>query len=242
MIELADTRPDIAVDEAEYMRLLGYPRGRELDGRAAELAAWARAWYAENARPWVYAREADSFAVDGVSMVIESAPFAGNRLQRTLEQAGAHSVILAAASAGAEAEEEAQGLWRDEKPDEYFFLEMFAGAVVEHLVTGIGARLCAWAEERSMAVLPHYSPGYSGWEIAEQPRLLALLRGRALPGPLDALSSGALRPKKSQLAVFGVTRHVDRVARLSQLRPCENCSYGPCQFRRAPYRASCSTL
>jgi hypothetical protein len=119
---------------------------------------------------------------------------------------------------------------------------MFAGAVVEHLVTGIGARLCAWAEERSMAVLPHYSPGYSGWDIAEQPRLLALLGGRALPGALDVLDSGALRPKKSQLTVFGVTRHVDRVARLTELRPCENCSFGPCQFRRAPYRASCATI
>jgi len=242
MIELADSRPDADVAAAEYVRLLGYPRGRELEGRAAELAAWARAWYAENGRPWVYARQAESFALDGASMAIAGAPFTSSRLRRTLEQAGAHAVILAAISAGPEAEQEAQRLWRDEKPDEYFFLEMFAGAVVEHLVTGIGARLCGWAEERSMAVLPHYSPGYAEWDIAEQPRLLALVRSHTLPGPLDALDSGALWPKKSQLAVFGVTRHIDRVARLTNLRPCENCSFGPCQFRRAPYRAPCFTL
>jgi len=242
MIELADIHPDTNVATAEYVRLLGYPRGRELDGRAAELADWARAWYAENGRPWVYACEAESFQVCDTSIAIAGAQFHTNRLRRTLERAGAHTVIFAAASAGAEAEDEAQRLWREEKPDEYFFLEVFAGAVVEHLVTGLGARLCAWAEERSMAVLPHYSPGYSGWDIAEQPRLLALLRERALPGPLEALGSGALQPKKSQLAVFGVTRHVDRVARLTELRPCENCSFGPCQFRRAPYRATCATL
>ena len=45
-----------------------------------------------------------------------------------------------------------------------------------------------------------------------------------------------LRPKKSLLAVFGLTRHVDRVRRLTDLVPCENCSFLPCQYRRAPYR------
>ena len=77
-----------------------------------------------------------------------------------------------------------QQLWREEKPDEYFFLEMYGSAVVEHLVASAGARLCAWAEERGMAVLPHYSPGYPEWDIADQPRLLQLVHGAsALPDP-----------------------------------------------------------
>ena len=56
-----------------------------------------------------------------------------------------------------------------------------------------------------MAVLPHYSPGYPEWDIAEQPRLLAADQPprRALPVPLEVLDSGMLRPKKSLLAVFG---------------------------------------
>ncbi|MEI9973271.1 MAG: hypothetical protein WDO73_15240, partial [Ignavibacteriota bacterium] len=54
----------------------------------------------------------------------------------------------------------------------------------------------------------------------------------ALPGPLKTLWSGALVPKKSQLAVFGLTRHVDRVRRLADLVPCHNCSLANCQFRR----------
>ena len=45
-----------------------------------------------------------------------------------------------------------------------------------------------------------------------------------------------LRPKKSQLAVFGVTRHSERLQRLTSLVPCESCSFGPCQYRRAPYK------
>ncbi len=45
-----------------------------------------------------------------------------------------------------------------------------------------------------------------------------------------------LRPKKTQLAVFGVTRHTERLKRLTSLVPCESCSFGPCQYRRAPYK------
>jgi hypothetical protein len=56
--------------------------------------------------------------------------------------------------------------------------------------------------------------------------------------PLDVFESGMLRPKKSLLAVFGVTRHVDRVRPLTELSPCESCSFVPCQYRRAPYRRS----
>jgi hypothetical protein len=88
-------------------------------------------------------------------------------------------------------------------------------------------------------VLPHYSPGYPDWSIEEQARLFELIRAPR-PGavPLDVLESGMLRPKKSLLAVFGVTPHIDRVRPLTELSPCESCSFAACQFRRAPYRRS----
>jgi hypothetical protein len=90
-----------------------------------------------------------------------------------------------------------------------------------------------------MAVLPHYSPGYPEWDVAEQPRLLELMKRthkESFPSHVEALDSGMLRPKKTLLAVFGLTRHADRLRRLTGLVPCESCSFGPCQYRRAPYR------
>jgi hypothetical protein len=245
-IEIAGTLEDVRVLPEEYLRLLGYPRGWELEGRALELAGWARNWYAENGRPWFYARQAATFALPAESLAlikdaieIDRVLFASARLRSTLQQAGAHSGILVAVGAGPEAEEAARRLWADEKPDEYFFLEVFASAVVEHLVTLTGARLCDWAEQHGMAVLPHYSPGYPEWDVAEQPRLLELMKRTphtAFPSALDVLESGMLRPRKSLLAVFGLTHHRDRLRRLTDLVPCENCSFGPCQYRRAPYR------
>ncbi len=226
MISFADSSPVIHVEFQEYLRLLGYPRGHVLTGRAVELCDWARDWYAANGRPWVFARQVNRS---------ELAEFTSQRLHATLDQAGAHSAILLAASAGPEAEEHAADLWHQEKPDEYFFLEVYASAVVEHLVASAGARLCAAADPQGMTVLPHYSPGYAGWDIAEQAALFRLIGDSTLPGPFEVLESGGLRPKKSLLAVFGLTAE-QGLPQAIQVVPCENCSFGPCAFRRAPYR------
>jgi hypothetical protein len=92
-----------------------------------------------------------------------------------------------------------------------------------------------------MAVLPHYSPGYPEWDIADQPHLLKLIRhsrSQALPGEIEVLDSGMLRPKKSLLAVFGLSSHAELARPLTELALCENCSYLSCQYRRAPYQRS----
>lgn len=238
MIELADTLPDINVHQAEYQRLLGYPRGKELEGRARELSDWARAWYAEHGRPWVYVRQAAEMALAEPGVQVDGVTFHAAPLRKSLERAGAHAVIVAAVGAGVEAENEAHKLWQEEKPDEYFFLEMYSSAVVEHLVTMTGAHLCAWAEPHAMAVLPHYSPGYPEWDVAEMPALLRLIERtekQTLPSEIRTLDSGMLYPKKSLLAVFGLTRHTERVRKLTELVPCQSCSYKACAYRRTPY-------
>jgi len=237
VIEIRDRSPDVNVQLAEYVRLLGYPRGWVLKDRAKELADWARAWYFTHGRPWVYARNADDLQVGDDTIRVDGVVFASARVRNTLHSAGAYSAILTAVSAGPELEEEAQARWRDGKPDEYFFLEVYGSAVVEHLVTMTGARLCAWADGESSAVLPHYSPGYPEWNIDQQAPLLELI-GRGYGGsfPLQVFESGMLQPKKSMLALFGLTRHTDRVRRLTDLNPCDNCSFIACQYRRAPYR------
>jgi hypothetical protein len=236
MIEIFDPEPRVDVEAAEYIRLLGFPRGHTLDGRALELADWTRAWYGEHGRPWVYARQSETLTIDGDAIGVGGISFRSPRLRSTLATAGAHSVVLVAVSAGPEIEQQAQQAWRQERPDEYFFLEMFGSAVVEHLTTMTGARLCEWADGEQMAVLPHYSPGYMDWDVSDQSSLFSLIGRGAVRDGLEVLESGMLRPKKSQLALFGVTRHTERVGRLSELVPCENCSFAACQYRRAPYR------
>jgi hypothetical protein len=235
-MELIDTAPAIRIDPAEYKRLLGYPPGFEWEGRARELAEWAEAWYAEHGHPWMYARQAMKLELDSEAVLVEGERFASPKLLDTMRGADADAAMLVAVGAGAEVDEATARLWREEKPDEYFFLEMYGSAVVERLVADAGSRLDAWAGQHAMAALPHYSPGYPDWDIADQPRLLKLMNG-SLPCPVSALDSGMLTPKKTLLAVFGLTHQTAGVANLADVVPCQNCSLAPCQFRR-PLRAN----
>lgn len=241
MLELIDTNPDIDVQETEYKRLLGYPNNHELTGRARELADWARRWYEENGRPWVYVVQTDGLSTVDGHVQIDGVTFSSKRLHGQLIDALADKAVLVAVSAGRQCEEKARELWKEEKPDEYFFLEVFGSAVTEHLVTTAAYRVCGWADQHRMAVLPDYSPGYPGWDIFDQKRILGLIRQKrshGFPEEIHVLDTGMLQPKKSLLAVFGITSHMDRVRRPTRLIPCENCSLLSCQYRRVPYRHS----
>ncbi len=239
VLERVTPDPEFVVLDSEYRRLLGFPRDYEMAGHARNLADEARRWYAAHSAPWWYARYEPEVSVGDDGVRIGGTQFSASELRETMRQARADAVVLVAVSAGIDCEEEARRRWDEGKPDEYFFLEVFGSAVVEALVSAAAFHLCASAEQHGLAVLPHDSPGYPGWEIDEQQALLALIdRGEAYEcqDRLVALHTGMLRPKKSLLAVFGVTHHTDRVRRLTALTPCERCSLARCRYRRAPYR------
>src|SRR5262245_11766906 len=98
--ELLDASPPIEVQEEEYIRLLGYPRGYRLQGRARELADQAREWYATHGRPWIFARGVDDFNVAGQSVRLNDVEFKSKRLVELLEDAKALGAVVAAVSAG----------------------------------------------------------------------------------------------------------------------------------------------
>ena len=239
MFELFETNPPVNVQESEYKRLLGYPKNHALDGRPRELADWARQWFSENGKPWFYARQLDALELKSGGLRIAGTEFSSKQLHDQFVEAQADSAMLVAVSAGSECEEKARQLWQESKPDEYFFMEIFGSAVVEHLVTVASGRICGWADANKMAALPHYSPGYSGWDIADQIKLWNLIRQdgtRQFDGKLEVMETGMLRPKKSLLAVFGVTHNLEKARKLAKLIPCENCSLPGCAYRRGPYK------
>lgn len=240
MIEVFESNPPVNVSDADLQRLLGYPRDHVPGDRSHELSAWARGWFAEHGRPWVYLREArlelsqDQLRLDGVE-------FHSRQLHDHLTRSKATRAMLVAVSAGAECEERARQVWEESKPDEYFFLETFGSAVVEHLTASTSGRVCDLAARDGLIAVPHYSPGYSGWDVVDQRKLFDLIAQGAtkpFPGPLDVLSSGMTRPKKSLLGVFGLTARTPQALDAARATPCENCSFSPCQYRRAPHRSA----
>jgi hypothetical protein len=239
MNELIDNKPEINVRESEYKRLLGLPADYKLEGKILELAEWAKQWYKENGQPWIYAVRSDKINISNEKLFIDNIEFSSHRFREQLTSAAASGVIITAVSAGIECEQKAHQLWQEGKPDEYFFLEVYGSVVVEYLITTAGFRFCAWADGNNFAVLPHYSPGYPGWNAEDQYPLYNLIRQNKkdeLPGELNILESGMLSPKKSLLAVFGITKETDRVKNIRELIPCENCSLHSCNYRRASFR------
>jgi hypothetical protein len=234
-----DIKPDINVREKEYKRLLGYPADYELQGRAAELADQARKWYTENGKPWVYAIKTNKIDIINGKAWIKGREFTSKKLYSQISRGKVNSVFLLAVSAGKECEEISHQLWEEGKPDEYFFNEIFGSAVVEHLLTNICAMFCNWAGKQHLVVLPQHSPGYSGWEISEQEALWDLIcngNRNILPGRIEVLSSGMLNPKKSLLAVFGISACQDKIQNLSDMIPCKTCSLLSCQYRRSDFK------
>lgn len=238
LLERLEEDPEIAVAEAEYHRLLGYPRGHVPSDRACELAAWARAWYAAHGRPWIYWREV-SLELTPDTLRLDGSEIHSPHLRSHLVEARAERAVVMAVSAGSACEEQANILWQQGRPDEYFFLEILGSAVVEQLVASLSGRLCDVAESEGFMATPHYSPGYPGWDVADQHRLFALISApqqTRRPGPLEVLPSGMLRPKKSLLGVIPLAARVADAVRPAALVPCEHCSYSPCRYRRVPYR------
>ncbi len=232
LIENLDRDPRVDVPEHEFRRLLGYPAGHQPGERATELAHQTRAWFAAHGRPWVYLREA-SLDLSDQRLLIDGVTFDSPRLHAHLLKAGAQRVMLAAVSAGHAIVDRSAALWKDSKPDEYFFAEVYGSAVVEALVAGLSGRICDIAEPAGLMAIPHYSPGYAGWDVAEQNRLFDVVTknlGTGFPEPVEVLSSGMIKPKKSLLGIFGLIPRTAEALATPGLIPCE-----PCQYRRAAY-------
>ncbi len=218
----------VDVQPAEYFRLLGYPRDHMPKGRACELAEAAREWYAVHGRPWVH-----TAAKPRSRAALRTSSPAGvcgrrSRKRRRTRRFWSRSVPVP------KPKRKRRSFGARRSPTNISSWKCSRSAVVEQLITTTGAQLCAWAEAQGMAVLPHYSPGYSEWDIAEQGRLMALLG--ELPGRLRCFDSGGAAAE--EIAARGLRTDAARRVPAPAYRPSavRDCSFGPCQYRRAPYR------
>lgn len=221
------------VDEAEFKRQLRLPEDYVMSGKVAANAAWARHWFAAHAQPWLCAHLLPSCEVGESTVTMSGQILTSWELVKRFRQA--ESAVIVGVSAGGEAEAESTTRWEADEPDRYFFMEAYASAVVEALISEARRRLCQWAGEQSRVLLPHYSPGYHEWSVADQVKVHALLsQGGKIPGQLEVMTSGMLCPKNSQLVVFGVVSEANAPREDMDMIPCSYCAQTPCELRRQP--------
>ncbi len=224
------------VDEAEYARLLDYPQRGIPAGRARRRAMQSRDWYAQNGRPWAFANTVAIDQVAGAEIRLANGELLTSKvLAQRLEAAAANALVVAAVSAGSAVDEHSLAHWREGRPDEGYFLDRFAAAVVEHLAAWAGQHLRGLAVARGLGLLPSYSPGYQGWDLEQQARVARCLdAGGSSPSPrsFEVLPSGMIRPKSSLLAVFGLTPQIEIGENAWRRQTCSWCSLTDCGFRR----------
>ena len=94
------------VNDAEYARWLGYPRGASLpdDELIQSRAAQSRQWFAAHARHWAVARRVQIAGLDGGGVITNAGYLPGRGLGSAL--ADAHEIVMVAVSAGPEVDEE----------------------------------------------------------------------------------------------------------------------------------------
>ena len=258
ILEVSGADAAAGVTDAEFRRLLGIPRGREVAEEISERADLARRWYAAHGRPFVAARRMALRSAAPESVTLETGDVIGGAaLAERLREGEAHALVALAVSAGPEVAAEAARLWADDRPDESYFLDRFAVAIAEQLVWQASAALCGDATAAGEGLLPHLSPGCGRWEISAQHELMALLRAETLPrrtvarpeggedeedeedgqpvmvlGPMTLLASGALKPQHSLLAALGVA---GRAIVATPESSCRRCDLPRCRYRRAPH-------
>ncbi len=174
---LWETRAVPEVTDDAFKRFLKLPPRKEFTGAVAEAAAEARAWYAQHGRPWGAAIATDPARWTSACAELRAAPAAA----------------LIAVGAGTEVAEEAAARWTRDEPDRAYFLDRFAAAVTDALLA---------EAKRALGATFHDCPGFWDWPVTGNLDLLAAFNAAApLPAPLEALDSGMLKPKTSQLAL-----------------------------------------
>jgi hypothetical protein len=224
-----------AIRPKEYLRLLGLPRSHNLEGTMLERALTSRSWYSRYGKPFVAARRIHLQKIESPTVKLASGDTLNSAaLAYRLNNGEAHAILILAASAGREVAAEVARLWAEGKPDEAFFLDRLAVAVAEHLIFHAAGERCRASEPVNETLMPHLSPGCGSWDLGDQHILMRLLAGveSGEIGPLKLLSSGALEPQHSVMAVMGVTH---KNFALTPELLCRSCDLAGCSFRRAPF-------
>ncbi len=191
---------------------LGWPPGVDLGEEIDRRVDLVTRWYREHGKPWTRsARVAVEMIRGEVIRLAGGQELRSALLADRFRHAEVEEVAVLCASAGPRIDPEVRRHWSEDRPDEAMFLGAVGSAVAEQLRAVGKERIAAAAHADGLVALPAYSPGFKGWELADQRQLFAVLEGAdaPLPGPLRVLESGGLEPSKSTLTAVGLTRRSD---------------------------------
>jgi hypothetical protein len=222
----------LRVDPGEALRFQGYKRGRDIpDATALALFDEALALGESLMEPrFVYratkvtGQGPDVIQAGGEELHI---PEIG-RLWGPLETVGAGICTV-----GRAIEDRVRELWDERELPLAMMLDSVGSAAVESLAEYVNDLLCQAAIPAELKVTNRVSPGYAGWDTAEQGALFRLCPG--LPIDVTLNDSCVMVPGKSISILVGIgpAARVDHY-----FTQCRRCWMRDCAYRRAPAAAT----
>jgi hypothetical protein len=218
----------LSIDRAEVLRLQGY--GAASSAPTAEVLALF-----EEARGLAEALLAPRVVYRAVAAALEAPDVirAGDRSLRIPEIARfwgslAH-VGLAVCTIGDALERRATALFEARELPLAVMLDSVGSAATADLAEAANDRLCEMAITQGLKVTSRISPGYAGWDVADQRALFALCPGE--PAGVRLNDFCVMTPVKSLSFIvgIGVAVRVDRY-----FTQCRRCWMRGCGYRRAP--------
>ena len=218
----------LLVDRDEVLRFQGYKKGVDVPDAAVlalfdEALALGESLIAPRVvyrAAAVTAQDADRIEAGGTTLHI---PDIG-RWWGSLEAVGAGVCTV-----GEVLEARVRNLWDERELPLAVMLDSVGSAAVESLAEYANDLLCQAAVASGVRVTNRISPGYAGWDTAEQARLFEICPGDPIGVELN--DSCVMTPGKSISFLVGV----GAAARVDHyFTQCRRCWMRDCAYRRAP--------
>jgi hypothetical protein len=221
----------LAIDPDEVLRFQGYKAGVDVPPADVlalfdDALALGRALMRPRAvlRTVPVVRDGDQLTADGVALTIP----------RIAERWGAIDEITAGVcTIGDALERRASELWDARELPLAMMLDSVGSGAVESLAEYVNDLLCQEGLARGVKVTNRVSPGYGGWDVAEQRLLWRLCRGDAISVTLN--DACFMTPTKTITILVGAgpSARVD-----DYFSQCARCWMRDCAYRRVPLRAA----
>lgn len=220
----------LAIDPDEILRFQGYKKGIDVPGADVRvlfdeaLALGRRLMTPRAAIRWVpvVRQDRDTLEAGGVTLAIGDVDRNWGRVEH---------VAAVVCTIGDALEHRVAALWEARELPLAMMLDSVGSGAVESLAEYANDLLCQEGLALGLKVTNRISPGYARWDVAEQPRLLALCP----PGVVDVSVNEAcfMTPAKTITLLVGAGPEARVDHYFSQ---CARCWMRDCAYRRMPAR------
>lgn len=221
MLEQELSYQDLNIPSSEIYEAMGYKDSMP-DATVAEETASLLKRIIPSLRPrFLFFITEGTIDMEKETLTVQDTVFhIGKTIARQLR--GSKTFAFFAATAGSEFETFQHTLQKEDDMLKIYIADSLGSIIAEKTADCMESALTAFIEEKGWKHTNRYSPGYCGWEVAEQQKLFSLFPV-ASPCGIRLTESSLMIPIKSVSGVIGIGSTVRKLEYTCGLCTYENC-------------------